>query len=620
MRRLNAAAVKSWVEDLPALGVGVVFNLGILLTMHLIVLTTMSDPPLESLTSTIEDDISEEILFEATNADAVGTDGQLDSATLSLAAAPVKAEEAQQQIEDTVDESLLPNVELIEKQIPQVATNTLTDAIEATGTSEVIQGDGVEGAMDRLTFELSQSLRDKQTLAVWLFDASGSLQDEREAIAGRFDVVYSQLESLGATNGLMTQAAAFGSDFQYLSKDPVEDATTLKEAIANIPNDPTGEEKTFRAVAEVVKDYGRWRGGGWNRLIFIVTDEKGDDPELLDPVIAEAKKRNFRVFVVGSAAVFGKEKAYVEYTYPDGFVSLEPTDAGPETAYPQLLDVAFWGGGDVRTERMSAGYGPWALTRLCAETGGVYLVSQQAGSDSQFDPAIMRSYAPDYRPAREIERELSQNAAIKSLVQAATKTLDNRIRTPQTTFDAPDDATLRRQLSEAQKPFAVLDDELRRMHDLLELGQDDAERIESARWQASYKLALGRVKALRVRAYGYNAMLAEMKAIKPFASDQSNQWILQPNDKVDGNPALRKLADEARELLQQVASEHAGTPWALLAERELSQPFGWSWSERRDERLAILSGEQGEEQARLLLAEDEEKQAMRAKPRTRPKL
>jgi hypothetical protein len=32
--------------------------------------------------------------------------------------------------------------------------------------------------------------------------------------------------------------------------------------------------------------------------------------------------------------------------------------------------------------------------------------------------------------------------------------------------------------------------------------------------------------------------------------------------------------------LERVVAEHAGTPWALDAERELRQPLGWEWRER----------------------------------------
>ena len=607
------------LRDLPHLAIGLLFNCVILLVMHLIVLTTFNPAPLDTVTSVIEEDRKEEILLDATNVDQVGTSGDLSSMAMSLAAAPIKTEVPQKKIEEDVDDVLLPKVQMIEVGIPQPETADMTAEYESRGSSEVMEGDGVEGAMDRLTFELARSLKDEKTLAVWLFDASGSQKDEREAIADRFDVVYQQLASIGDTSGLWTQAATFGKDFRYLADEPVEDGRTLAEAVRAIENDESGEEKTFSAVGQILQDYGKWRQrqGRWNRLLFIVTDERGDDQQLLDPIIAEAKKRNVRVFVVGTAAIFGKEKAFQPYVAENGRTYFLPYDAGPETRYPQLLDVAYWGGGDARTERMSAGYGPWALTRLCAETGGLYLVAGDDGGQ-KFDPAIMRSYLPDYRPESAIQSDLSKNAAVMSLLQAAEKSLADPTPPPQLVFDAADDAQLRRGLTEAQKPFAVLDNELRIIHQMLERGRKAAKTIDSARWKASYDLALGRILALRARAYGYNAALADMKSIKPFTKENSNQWKLVPDETVSGNPDLRKMAAEARELLEAVTRDHAGTPWALLAQRELSQPFGWRWEEAYDRTLAIESGMEGE-QARLLLAEEQEKRRSMPPPKL-PKL
>ena len=607
------------LHDLPAVSVGIGVNVAILFVMHLVVLPVIQKRDLDSIVTVIEDEVQEEFVMDATSVDQVGTDGDLNTMTMTAAAAPIKSREVQDKIEEQVDEVLLPQVSMIETGIAQPQMADMTAEYESRGGSEVIEGGGVEGAMDRLTFELSRSLRDERTLAVWLFDASLSLKEERESIADRFDTVYSQLTKLGDTKGLYTHAAAFGEGFRYLADDPVEDAQQLVAPIRAIENDESGTERVFAAVGQIVKDYGRWRRneGRWNRVLIIVTDEKGDDPQYLDEIIAEAKRRNFRIFCVGDAAVFGKEKAYVPYVVENRTFYL-PRDAGPETAYPQLLDVAYWGGGDARTERMSAGYGPWALTRLCAETGGMFLVAAQ-GEGPTFDPAIMRTYAPDYRAAAAIEADLSRNSAVKALVQAATRSLAEPLPRPRTLFDAPDENTLIRQLTEAQKPFAATDYELRSIHETLERGKDGLPKIESERWKASFKLALGRILALRTRAYGYNAALASMKTPKPFENEGSNQWRLVPSETVDGNPQVRKWAKEAQTLLEQVRTEHAGTPWAQLAERELSQPFGWDWKERRDERLAILSGEQGEEAARLLLAEEEEKK-MRPAPVKLPKL
>ena len=103
------------------------------------------------------------------------------------------------------------------------------------------------------------------------------------------------------------------------------------------------------------------------------------------------------------------------------------------------------------------------------------------------------------------------------------------------------------------------------------------------RWQAGYDLALGRVLANKVRAESYNSMLAQAKRGMKFQDDRNNTWQLQPADQISVGSRLEREAELALELLQRVVREHQGTPWALLAERELKQPMGWRWEEDRTE-------------------------------------
>ncbi len=39
------------------------------------------------------------------------------------------------------------------------------------------------------------------------------------------------------------------------------------------------------------------------------------------------------------------------------------------------------------------------------------------------------------------------------------------------------------------------------------------------------------------------------------------------------------MHERAREYLDRVITEHAETPWALIAELERSEPMGWEWKE-----------------------------------------
>ena len=52
---------------------------------------------------------------------------------------------------------------------------------------------GAAGAVDRLTFEILQSMEERPTLVVWLFDQSASLHRQRQEIRDRFDRIYDEL-------------------------------------------------------------------------------------------------------------------------------------------------------------------------------------------------------------------------------------------------------------------------------------------------------------------------------------------------------------------------------------------------------------------------------------------
>ena len=93
---------------------------------------------------------------------------------------------------------------------------------------------------------------------------------------------------------------------------------------------------------------------------------------------------------------------------------------------------------------------------------------------------------------------------------------------------------------------------------------------------------------MRVRSLGYHSRLAEMKSEpKSFQKEKSNLWRLKPGDELDLGPDNAKLAERAKVYLKRVIQDHPATPWAMLAERELSQPFGWQWVEGYDATVFV---------------------------------
>ena len=69
-----------------------------------------------------------------------------------------------------------------------------------------------------------------------------------------------------------------------------------------------------------------------------------------------------------------------------------------------------------------------------------------------------------------------------------------------------------------------------------------------------------------------------MKDAPKFQNPKSNGWRLVP-DKESTIVKRRQRRLAKPRLLKRVVDEHPGTPWALLAERELKDSFGFKWVE-----------------------------------------
>jgi hypothetical protein len=430
----------------------------------------------------------------------------------------------------------------------------------------------------------------------------------------------------GSKGALMSVVATYGEGFKLLNDKPLEDIKPLIPKVRAIPDDPSGKENVFAAVNLLAQKFKGERAKKRSVLIFIVTDEKGDDADKsLEETITLCRRQGIKVYCVGNAALFGREKGYVTWKYPEGGTEDIEVDAGPETVEPEALVLGFWGGNGPDLSRMSSGYGPYALTRLCKETGGQYLIAQEDMKGLRFDPAIMRTYQPDYRPIREYFKSLEKNRAKAALVTAAKATKLENVPLPQLGFPAYNDNVLRETITEAQKPAAELDYKVNRLIDELRQGEKDRQKISEPRWRAAYDLAIGRALAMHVRAYGYNNMLAEMKATpKTFQKKDSNEWRMEPSKTINAGQAVKKLEREATTYLKRVIDDNPDTPWEKLAAREISTPMGWEWKEMKNPGIFPANTSQEEARRRIRLAEEKAKTEAAKRPMTpqrdRPKL
>ena len=514
-------------------------------------------------------------------------------------------------------------VDLVQSDLGDIMVNKMFDQaiapLDKLETQKGKVGEGTEGAVgavDRITFEILKAMESQPTLVVWLFDQSGSLHRQRREIRDRFDRIYTEL-GIAKENGakgfrndqsdapLLTSIIGFGSKVKLYTEEPTTDLEAIKALVQDIQVDSTGEEKVFTAISAAVDQYkslARKRSDGESKrkvLFVVVTDEKGDDEHLLEDSIRSCRKWGIPVYVIGVPAPFGRQHTLVKYVDPDPKFDQTPqwaqVDQGPETFLPELVQVGFTG--DFKEEPViDSGFGPFALTRMCYETGGIYFTVHpnrnvnrkvrrreieafSADLEYFFDPVAMAKYRPDYVSQTDYVKQVKASPLRQALVMAAQAKPAVGLARPRTRFVRREQAQLVGDLAAAQRDAAKLEPKLNAMTAQLMPGYKHRDKEESPRWQAGYDLALGRVLAQKVRTGTYNAMLARAKGTMTFSKPKNNTWVLTPSEMVTVGSRWANEAKIAKDLLKSVVEDHQGTPWALLAQQELAVPIGWEWNE-----------------------------------------
>ena len=480
--------------------------------------------------------------------------------------------------------------------------NEVDQLIETVvGVNVGVAATGASGAIDRLSLEIARSLEDAPTTVCWVFDQSVSLAGQRQEIASRLKRVFRELshDSQGdAPAGLTNLVLAYGQRFKFIVNKPTRVSSEVVEAIQGIEVDNSGVEKTFTAIRAAAERLSATRRvGRSNGMIIVFTDEVGDDQSLADQVATICRRLGVSVCVVGVPAPFGQrfiEMKYVEFD--PTYASVEDwavVEQGPETLFPEAIQISK---NAISNEAIDSGFGPFSLSKLCYQTGGVYIavhanrnlrgrVPDRATAPMSsriryfFDQESLRDYQPDYVSATKLRQKVASNAAKQSLVTAAAATNLRPMVSPETVFPKKSEGELANLLSLAQRSAAVLQPRVDAIYSQLLRGLPDRERIEEERWKAGFDLAMGRILAMKVRTDAYNLMLARAKSGMQFQRPKSDTWVLRPSDVVNVGSRTEKYADQAREYLRKVVEDHPGTPWAFLAKRELGQPLGYAWDE-----------------------------------------
>lgn len=552
--------------------------------------------------------------------------GQSFSEKMPLESAPVP-----------VDFSLPPEPRHQAYDIPE--GKVLSDQIVVKGLSNygVIQ---IESALDRVTWEIAQKLQERKVLVVWLLDASGSLSAQRAAVAKRLEQIYSELDALEneeqiprLQQALLSGVVTYGEKTHFITKEPTGDFEKIRDAIASTKNDPSGKENIFTAITHVMKRWKRYRTShGREIMIIVVTDESGDDFPMHEKAIKMCRRSGARAYVIGPTAVFGRKKGFVSYVAPEDGKSYNlPVDLGPETAMFDLVDLPFWFNGPQHTY-LSAGFGPYALSRLVRETGGIYFTTNMTtmkgfGPTGTFNTEALRPFEPNYQFGTEKKyfQHLKKHPLRYAVINAARLSRINKSEgTPKLDLRVTA-RNFRQSATTAQKTVArsqlMVESILQAFPPQIE---KELAKEQSPRWRMTFCLSYGRLLAQKVRCYEYNYACAWLKGslTEQDINTNSNHWIFKPSKKINYATTMKRTAETAEKLLNLVIEEAPGTPWAVLAARELQHPFGMQIEQQfipPPPKPKPRKANPQPKKPRLLLAPSSQKKKPKPKPPKPPK-
>lgn len=494
------------------------------------------------------------------------------------------------------------------------ATND-DDSVAERAVTSISQASTVEGASDTVAESIRGKVEEKDTLVVWLMDRSISMERQRELLADRVGDFLREVHEneTGEFHELMHIVVAFGAapEKMMATGNPEKALVAMRRKYAV---DPSGLENVFTAIEWAADQFvARNVAHRAKNLMFVVsTDESGDDYLRMERTINTCRRHGIEVSVIGPSAVLGQMRGYHSFTASDNRIYYLPVVRGPDTALPQRLKLPYWfrgvparwdesrrgpwpgkapawqGGSNL--DAMLSGFGPYALTRLTLATGGDYIVYDRPSDRSPFRMDELRPYLPDYRSPDVIQADLLEHPLRLALMKVVRETHRLDLKAPQTDFGVqyggsfyltPEQfrgqlpGQLKREVQRAVQTAAAIEQILANLDNRVVDGLNEQE--PSPRWQAWHDLTVGRLRAGRVRNLAYAEFVSRLSTGQ--LARKTNGLALSPT-RLARTSELVAAAEEARELLERCREQHQGTPWGILAERELMFEFGVSIRER----------------------------------------
>lgn len=598
-----------FVRNVPALVISVVMHAAVLVGLYLWQYTTATKAPKMVVETVFMEERPQEEFMQEMSLDtnvsqtlSVTAGGAVTGALGATTANPI----AKQNIEtsDALKEPRINVTQFASVSLPGIGDVNM-DLGEGEVSGEVgARVDGYGTAMHRLTHELRRMMRDQQVIVVWLFDSTESLRSDRKEIAENFGKIYEELhiakqqaeQRKERYHALETMICSFGKGIVKITPKPTADLKEIKDSIDKIKEDTSGVEMVFSSISAVIDEYGKLARSTSRKLaIVVLTDESGDDGDMLEATVEKARLYKTPVYFLGREAIFGYPYAKVGWKHPD----IDHTYwinvlRGPETAMPEALQ---YNGFHARDDSASSGFAPYVQARLVKESGGIFFMLQSEEKDlvgagarlqRKFDDIRMKQYEPGLQPARDYVRQRDASNFRKSIWQVILRLnphLDNELNVAWNYPIKVEEFKQRggEQFKRGVRALQLMNTAIAELEKI----QKERELEPDSRWRAAYDLVYAQLLAYRVRMFQYLlAMDNHVNNNPPPKNPKSNHWhrdytakMLEPTEQqIKAAGVDTKQLEEQRKLAltmyDKIIKEHPGTPWAQRAEQEKRWGFG----------------------------------------------
>jgi hypothetical protein len=201
-----------------------------------------------------------------------------------------------------------------------------------------------------------------------------------------------------------------------------------------------------------------------------------------------------------------------------------------------------------------------------------------------FAANVLEAYRPDYSSVEAIRAEPAKyplRVAVLEVLDLLRKAGQSPLREKFRGGGNPD--RIKKEILKEQEQPARLTRELKEALDLLEEAGRQRATEPSPRWQAHYHYVHAQLLARLAYVHEYNLMLGKIRLdeLPELTPNVHQGWQMAARAKLQSGKEVRDWAAKSRQVFAELAKDHPGTPWEVLAKRERLTALGLEWQPAR---------------------------------------